>query len=87
MARRQGAFAWIGGKVENVANHCAYEIATGRWPKGHRLPSVRDAERDWQVNRLTVLRAYQRLVEMGLVRGVGHRGADRHPGRTDVVQD
>src|SRR5262245_59667018 len=53
------------GTVEEIVNHGLYEIATGRWTAGTRLPSVRDAERRWGVNRLTVLRAYRRLAALG----------------------
>jgi DNA-binding transcriptional regulator YhcF (GntR family) len=42
-------------------------IATGKWAKGDKLPSIREGERQWQVNRLTVQKAYRMLVDMGLV--------------------
>ena len=55
-------------KVEGVVKHCLYMIATGKWPEGIRLPSVRAAEQEWALNRLTVQKAYRRLEKMGLVR-------------------
>lgn len=57
-----------GGKVERIVRHCVFEISTGAWAPGSRLPSLRAAEELWSVNHLTVLRAYRRLVELGLVR-------------------
>ncbi|UCD76463.1 MAG: winged helix-turn-helix transcriptional regulator [Phycisphaerales bacterium] len=62
------------GKIDQIVRHGVHAIATGRWVEGHRLPSVREAEELWGVNRLTVLRAYQRLAEMGLVRNEPRRG-------------
>ena len=53
-------------KVESVVGHCLYMIATAKWAEGDRLPSVREAEAEWSVNRLTVLKAYRKLSEMGL---------------------
>jgi DNA-binding transcriptional regulator YhcF (GntR family) len=43
-------------------------IAMGKWPPGSRLPSVRQSESDWSVNRQTVLNAYRSLASLGLVR-------------------
>jgi DNA-binding transcriptional regulator YhcF (GntR family) len=62
------------GKIEPIIRHCVHAIATGHWAEGHRLPSVREAEGLWGVNRLTVLKAYQRLAEMELVRNEPRRG-------------
>ncbi len=63
-----------GGKHQAAFDHCLHEIATGRWREGHRLPSVREAEKLWRVNRLTVLRAYRRLEALGLVRSADRSG-------------
>lgn len=54
------------GKPETIVRHCVYMIATGKWSAGERLPSIRQCEQDWGVNRLTVHKAYKRLAEMGL---------------------
>lgn len=54
------------GKPETIVRHCVYMIATGKWLAGERLPSIRQCEQDWGVNRLTVQKAYKRLAEMGL---------------------
>lgn len=54
-------------KVDTLVQHCLYLIATGKWPAGMRLPSIRDAESAWLVNRLTVQRAYRELARRGLV--------------------
>lgn len=53
-------------KVDWIVGHWLYLIATGKWSPGSRLPSIREAERSWGVNRLTVQKAYRRLEEMGL---------------------
>lgn len=55
------------GKLADIAEHCIYEIATGKWPPGMKLPSVRAGEKSWGVNRLTVLGAYRELEKIGLV--------------------
>ena len=62
------------GKVEQLCTHLIYGVATGRWEPGQRLPAIRDAEQRWQVNRLTVLAAYRRLVELGLAEARGRGG-------------
>lgn len=63
-----------GGKVESIVKHCMYEIATGAWAEGDKLPSLRRGEELWSANHLTVLRAYRRLEELGLVRREPRRG-------------
>jgi len=55
------------GKLADVIQHCIYEIATGKWTALQKLPSVREAEINWGVNRLTVLAAYRELEKIGLV--------------------
>jgi GntR family transcriptional regulator len=42
-------------------------VASGALKPGAAVPSVRDLARDLQVNPATVVRAYQRLVEGGLL--------------------
>ncbi len=54
-------------KADRVLTHCLYRIATGKWGPGEKLPSVRAAEGEWEVDRRTVLEAYRRLEESGLV--------------------
>jgi DNA-binding transcriptional regulator YhcF (GntR family) len=61
-------------KTERIVKHCLYEIATGSWEPGRRLPSLREARELWSVNHLTVLRAYRRLEALGLVRSVPRSG-------------
>lgn len=49
-------------------------ILEGAMAEGEALPSVRQLANDLQINHLTVARAYQELVEQGLVekrRGLG----------------
>lgn len=62
------------GKLKGIVQHCIYEISTGKWEAGEKLPSVRKAEQLWGVNRLTVLGAYKELLEMGLVISKDRRG-------------
>ncbi|MEP5611804.1 MAG: winged helix-turn-helix domain-containing protein [Cyclobacteriaceae bacterium] len=62
------------GKLKSVVQHCIYEISTGKWRAGEKLPSVRKAEEMWGVNRLTVLSAYRELLEMGLVTSEDRKG-------------
>ena len=61
-------------KTERIVKHCLYEIATGSFLPGRRLPSLREARELWSVNHLTVLRAYRRLEDLGLVRSVPRSG-------------
>ena len=55
------------GKKGDILQHCIYEIATGKWSPGNKLPSVREAENLWGVSRLTILSAYRELEKIGLV--------------------
>lgn len=57
-----------------IAETLSYQIATGRIPAGHRLPSIREAAEAWDVNLHTVRRAYGELAERGLVDIRGPRG-------------
>jgi DNA-binding transcriptional regulator YhcF (GntR family) len=54
-------------KADTIANHCFYMIAMGRWLPGSKLPTVRDLESQWAVNRQTILKAYRSLADRGLV--------------------
>jgi len=47
--------------------HLLYLIATGKWPDGMRLPSIREAEKLFGASRTTVQQAYQALVTHHLV--------------------
>jgi GntR family transcriptional regulator len=42
-------------------------VASGALPPGELVPSVRDLARDLRVNPATVVKAFQRLVEAGLL--------------------
>jgi GntR family transcriptional regulator len=49
-------------------------ILQGVYPEGSPLPSVRQVSADFQINHLTVAKAYQELVDLGVVeakRGMG----------------
>ncbi len=63
-----------GGKSDRVIRAVVHSIATGKWLPGQRLPSVRESESIWGVNRLTVLKAYRSLVAAGLVRSAPRSG-------------
>lgn len=57
-----------------LRDHTVAAILDGSLPEGEALPSVRQVAADFQVNPLTVSKAYQSLVDDGLVearRGVG----------------
>nr|WP_299171808.1 GntR family transcriptional regulator [uncultured Allomuricauda sp.] len=62
------------GKLGDIVQHCIYEIATGKWTAQQKLPSVREAEIIWGVNRLTVLAAYRELEKIGLVESKDRSG-------------
>lgn len=58
-------------------------VASGALPRGRTVPSVRDLARELRVNPATVVRAYQRLTEEGLLavrRGEGTFVAEAPPG-------
>lgn len=57
----------IENKVDLVVKHCFYMIATGKWLPGDMLPSVRSAEKKWNVHYLTILKAYKTLEKKGFV--------------------
>lgn len=49
-------------------------VMDGSFPEGEAIPSVRQVATDYRINHLTVGKAYQELVEMGLLekrRGLG----------------
>ena len=49
-------------------------IMDGTFPEGEAVPSVRQVATDYQINHLTVGKAYQELVDIGLLekrRGLG----------------
>ena len=62
------------GKAARIVTKCVYDVATGVLKRGQRLPSLREAEAVFGAHQLTVLRAYQELVRMRLVRSVPRKG-------------
>jgi GntR family transcriptional regulator len=49
-------------------------VLDGSFPEGEAVPSVRQVAADYRINHITVSRAYQELVDMGLLekrRGLG----------------
>lgn len=54
-------------KLDRVVRAVIHRISTGELGVGDRLPSVRQAEIEFDVARLTALAAYRRLGELGLV--------------------
>lgn len=77
----------IKGKQADIVQHCIYEIATGKWAPGLKLPSVRSAEQLWGVNRLTVLNAYRELERIGLVTVKDRSGYYVSEGEADKILD
>lgn len=54
-------------KTSQIVTDCVYRIATGVWPVGCRLPSLRQGAEIWGVDPLTVKRSYAALKARGLV--------------------
>jgi GntR family transcriptional regulator len=65
-------------------------VMDGSFPEGEAIPSVRQVATDYRINHLTVGRAYQELVDMGLLEkrpGPGHLcRARRAPALTNEKQ-
>jgi DNA-binding transcriptional regulator YhcF (GntR family) len=57
----------ISNKQDSVYDHCLMMIGCGKWPAGMRLPSIRDAEKEWGVNRIAIQQAYKKLALQGIV--------------------
>jgi GntR family transcriptional regulator len=69
----------IWSQIEESVRHL---VASGALRPGEAVPSVRDLARDQRVNPNTVAKAYQRLVEAGILetrRGEGTFVAERPP--------
>lgn len=77
-----------GSSSDDLVTRCIYEIATGVWAPGQKLPSVREAERRWGIERRAVMKAYQHLAELGLVKAIDRSGyyvaPDEHLGRVSM---
>jgi DNA-binding transcriptional regulator YhcF (GntR family) len=56
----------ISNKQDSVYDHCLMMIGCGKWPAGMRLPSIREAERQWGVNRMAIQQAYRKLASQGI---------------------
>lgn len=57
----------ITDKVSQITTDCVYRIATGTWAVGTKLPSLRQGTKLWNVDPMTVKRAYEALRVSGLV--------------------
>jgi len=69
----------IWSQIEDGVRHL---VAAGTLGRGEALPSVRDLARELRINPNTAAKAYQRLVEAGVVetrRGEGTFVAERPP--------
>ncbi len=68
---------------EQIEQKTRLGIATGEFPEGTTIPTVLDVAKATTINHITVLKAYRRLTEEGLLspmRGVGFtvvKGAKR----------
>ena len=60
-------------------------ILTGNFKEGDALPSVRQVAGDYQINHLTVSKAYQELVDMQLVEARRGMGMYVMPGAQDKL--
>ena len=60
-------------------------ILEGALGEGDALPSVRTVAADYRVNPLTVLKAYQHLVDEGLVETKRGRGMFIQPGARELL--
>lgn len=56
-----------GNKEDGVYEYCLIMIATGKWVAGSKMLSVRQAEKEWGVNRIAIQRAYKKLESHGLI--------------------
>lgn len=56
----------IGSKQDSVYDHCLMMISCGKWPAGMRMPSIRNAEKVWGVNRMAIQQAYKKLASQGI---------------------
>jgi len=56
-----------------IVEHVRRQVRSGKWPVGHRLPSVNEWQRDLGLAKATIQRALRDMAQEGLV--VGRRGA------------
>jgi DNA-binding transcriptional regulator YhcF (GntR family) len=63
-----------GNAANRLYRQILYLIATGKWPEGMRLPSIRNAESLFGASRTTVQEAYQILVSDKLVQSKAKSG-------------
>jgi GntR family transcriptional regulator len=76
----------IWSQIEEAVRHL---VASGGLERGSALPSVRDLARELRINPNTAAKAYQRLVEAGVVetrRGEGTFVAERPPTLTAAAR-
>jgi GntR family transcriptional regulator len=59
---------------QQIKHRIEQQILTGVWPEGTALPSVRSVASDLKINHLTVMKAYQLLVDDLLVEKLRGRG-------------
>lgn len=64
----------ITNKISQITTDCVYRIATGAWAVGTKLPSLRQGTEIWNVDPLTVKRAYEALEARSLVEIVPRSG-------------
>ena len=59
---------------QQIKNRIEQQILSGIWIEGAALPSIRIVASDLQINHLTVMKAYQLLVDDLLVEKIRGRG-------------
>ncbi|NIB42363.1 GntR family transcriptional regulator [Pseudomaricurvus alkylphenolicus] len=62
-------------------------IMEGAYPEGQAIPSVRQVSGEFRINHLTVSKAYQELVDQGLVEKRRGLGMFVIPGAKDMIRE
>jgi len=62
------------------------QILLGVWPEGSALPSVRNVAAEMKINHLTVMKAYQLLVEQQLIEKKRGQGMYVLPGAIEKLK-
>ncbi len=72
---------------QQIKQRIEEQILAGIWPEGSALPSVRTVAADLKINHLTVMKAYQLLVDDLLVEKQRGKGMFVLPGARAKLKD